>query len=155
MAIENQRNKMFDISYMLLIESKASPKDIIELLKKNNVKFEAWKNYTLKKEYDDSPDDLSCVSLEPEIYNKLKKLSEITGIPIEDIVSAELGDFLYSVGDQPLIFLDRHLGIENIEKPFEMLEKMNDVINIGESYLEQLKTQNLVKYVEKWHNPSK
>ncbi|KKN63007.1 hypothetical protein LCGC14_0506470 [marine sediment metagenome] len=153
MAIDNPKEEMFEISYIIHIERKEFPNDIIKLLKEHNIKFEIWKNRILKKEYDNSPEELSCVSLDPEINNKLKKLSKITGISIENIVSAELGDFLYSVGDQPLIFLDRHLGIENIEKPFEMLEKMNDIINIGESYLEQLKTQDLVKYTEKVVNP--
>ena len=155
MVKENQLDKMFKISYMINIERKEFPKDVIELLKKNNVKFGVWNLYNLKTEYEDSPDELSVISLDPENYNKLKKLSEITGIPMKDIVSAELGDFFYSVGDIPIIFLDRHLGIDNIEKPIEMLEKMDKVINIGDKYLNWLKTQDLIKHVENWHNPSK
>jgi len=92
------------------------------------------------------------IEVELEIYQKLKKLSEITGISVEDIASAELGDFFYSIGDIPVIFLDRHLGIKNIKNPIEMLEKMDEVINIGSKYLEELKTKDLVKYVEDWHN---
>ncbi len=147
---ENPSDVMFKISYIIHIERKELPKDIIELLKKNNVKFETWKIRTLKKEYDNSPDELSCVSLNPEIYIKLKKLAIITGIPMEDIASKELGDFFNSVGDIPVIFLDRHLGIENIENPLEMLEQMNTIINIGDKFLTFLKTQDLTEHVKKW-----
>jgi len=91
------------------------------------------------------------VEVESEIYQRLKKLSTITGIPIETIVSKELGDFFYSVGDIPIIFLDRHLGIENIKNPIEILEKMTEVIDIQQEYIEQLKAKDLVKHVEDWH----
>lgn len=93
------------------------------------------------------------IEVDPERYQKLKKLSNITGISIKDIVSIEMGDFFYSVGDIPVIFLDRHLGIKNIKNPIGMLEQMNDIINIAPKYLEELKNKDLVKHVENWHNP--
>ena len=64
-------------------------------------------------------------------------------------------DFFYSVGDIPIIFLDRHLGIKNIKNPIGMLEQMNDIIKIAPKYLEELKNKDLVKHVENWHNPKK
>ena len=95
------------------------------------------------------------IDIDPKIFQKLEKLSNVTGIPKNDIVSGQMKDFFYSVGDIPVIFLDRHLGIKNIKNPIEMLEKMKDIINIPPAYLEELKTKDLVKHVENWHNPLK
>ena len=147
-----QKTDMFEISYVIHIERKESPNDIIELLKKHNIKFGIWKIKDFKIEFDEPYEELPLVTVEKELYNKLKKLSEITGIPVEDIASKELEDFFYSVGDIPVIFLDRYLGIENIENPIEMLEKMNKVIDIRNKHLNWLKTQDLVEHVKKWHN---
>ncbi len=72
---------------------------------------------------------------------------------MKEIVSKTIGDFFYTVGEIPVIFLDRHLGIENIENPIEMLEKMNDIIHIGDPHLNWLKTQDLIKYVTEWKHP--
>lgn len=156
MSENNQIDEMCKISYLIHIEKKEYPKELIELLKKNNIEFEALQVMRLQKEYDDSPEELSYIALDNEIYNKLKKISEITGIPMGDMASNELEHMLTdTLPEIPLIFLDAHLGIENVENPFEMLEKMNEVINIGDKYLNWLKTQDPVKYVEEWKHPLK
>jgi len=131
-------------------------KKLINFLKDNKIKFQTWQLKELAELDDLEPSEESAfVEVEPEIYQRVKKLSEVTGIPVETIVSSELGDFFNSVGDIPVIFLDRHLGIKNIKKPIEMLEKMDDIINIGSEYLEDLKTMDLVKHVENWCKPFK
>ncbi len=156
MSQDNNKDKRkeFEISYSIYI--KEFPTDIITLLREKNVKFEVWENKELKKEYYDPKEEVPLIEVDKEIYEKLNKLSEITGILVEDIASRELGDFFYSVGDYPVNFLDRHLGIENIENPIEMLSKMKDVINIPEKYLESLKTkEDLIKEIEEWYKPFK
>jgi len=98
---------------------------------------------------------MTLIEVVPEIYQKLEKLSNITKIPIKDIASAELGEFFYSIGAIPIIFLDRHLGIKNIKNPISMLEKMNEFIDIRQEYIELLKTKDLVKHIKDWYNPLK
>lgn len=145
--------------YMITIKKAPGIEKILDnlrtLFKQNSVEFEMLRMWQLKKEFRDPEEEASFIEIESEIYMKLKKLSAITGIPIKDIASAEFGDFFNSVGDIPVIFLDRHLGIENIKNPKEMLEKMDEVINIGSKYLEILKAKDLIKHVEVWHNPLK
>jgi len=120
-------------------------KKLINFLKDNKIKFQTWQLKELAEPDDLEPSEESAfVEVEPEIYQRVKKLSEVTGIPVFN-----------SVGDIPVIFLDRHLGIKNIKKPIEMLEKMDDIINIGSEYLEDLKTMDLVKHVENWCKPFK
>ena len=156
MGEKNQIDKMSKNSYMIRIERKEFPKDVIDLLKKNNVKFRVWENRIFKKEFDDTPEELSVVYIDSEIYKKLKKVSEITGIPMEDIANTEIKGFLRDyVSDEPLIFLDKYLGFKNIKDPISIIEKLNDVVNISEEYIEWLKTIDLNAYVDNWNNPLK
>ncbi len=156
MSQDNNKDKRkeFEISYSIYI--KEFPTDIITLLREKNVKFEVWENKELKKEYYDPYEVVPLIEIDQDIYRKLNKLSEITRISVKDIASKELGDFFNSVGDYPENFLDRHLGIENIEDPIGMLHKMKDLINIPEKYLKSLKTkEDLIKEVENWYKPFK
>lgn len=145
--------------YLITIKNVPGIEKILKNLRKffiqNSVEFEMLRCLGLKEGSYDSEEEASLIEVESEIYQKLKKLSAITGIPIKDIASAELGSFFESVGDIPVIFLDRHLGIENVKNPIEMLEKMDEVMKIGSEYIEELKTKDLVKHVENWHNPLK
>jgi len=132
--------------------------ELLKWLKANNYKYRIHEikdltPYQSKKEINE---EFPLIEVDPELYQKLKKLSQITGIPIKNIVSKELGDFFFSVGDIPVIFLDCHLGIENIEKPIEMIKNLKDVIHIPERYLESLKTKDdLLKELEEWNHPLK
>ncbi len=156
MGEKNQIDKMSKNSYMIRIERKEFPKDVIDLLKKNNVKFRVWENRIFKKEFDDTPEELSVVYIDSEIYKKLKKVSEITGIPMEDIANTEIEGFLRDhVSDEPLLFLDKYIGFKNIKNPISIIEKLNDVVNISEEYIEWLKTIDLNAYVDNWNNPLK
>lgn len=147
-----QKDEKIEISYS--IHFKEFPKELITIIQDHNIECQIWKTLELKKKELDN--DFLFVEIEPELYQKLQKLSEITGIPIKDIVSKEMGDFFFSVGDIPVIFLDHHLGIEKIENPIEMLNKISPIINIRESYLRSLKTkEDLIKEIDKWNNPLK
>jgi len=154
--IEKKDNKTTEgeIKIRYDIHLKCSEK-ALKLLKENNIKFQVWKLHELDDDDYDPYEESPLIEVESEIYQKLKKLSEVTGIPMENIVSTEMADFFNSVGDIPVIFLDSHLGIKNIKNPIEMLEKMDDIIHIGPEYLKDLKNADLVKHVECWYNPKK
>ena len=145
--------------YMITIKKVPGIEKILDklrtLFRQNSVEFEMLRILELKEGSYDLEEEVLLIEVESEIYQKLKKLSAITGIPVKDIASAEFVSFFDSVGDIPVIFLDRHLGIENVKNPIEMLEKMDEVMNIGSEYIEELKTKDLVKHVENWHNPLK
>lgn len=145
--------------YMITINKVPGIEKILDKLRmffiQNSVEFETLRVLGLKEGSYDPEEEVPLIEVESEIYQKLNKLTKITGISIKDIASKELGDFFYSVSDIPLIFLDRHLGIRNIKNPIEMLEKMNKFIDIRQDYIESLKTKDLVKYVNDWHNPLK
>ena len=93
------------------------------------------------------------VEIDPELYQKLKKISEITGIPIKDMADNELDHILTDfLPDEPLIFLDKYLGIENVKDPIGIIEQLSQIINFGEKYIESLKTVDPIEYVKNWGN---
>ncbi|KKN61154.1 hypothetical protein LCGC14_0524490 [marine sediment metagenome] len=152
MSENNQIDKMFKISYKVYIDRKEWPQDVIELLKNNNIKFGVWECNTLKKEYDDPPEELSYIAIDKELYQKIKRISEITGISMKDIACNELDHLLTDfIPEEPFIFLDTHLGIENIDNPIEILEQLKEIVNFGDKYFEALKTMDPVKYVKEWN----
>lgn len=157
--IEKQHKNIEYPEYLITIKKVPGVEKILYKLRKffiqNSIEFEMLRVLGLKEGSYDLEEEVPLIEVESEIYQKLKKLSAITGIPIKDIASAEFVSFFDSVGDIPVIFLDRHLGIENVKNPIEMLEKMEEVMNIGSKYIEELKTKDLVKHVENWHNPLK
>ncbi|MFW9872665.1 MAG: hypothetical protein ACFFG0_06140 [Candidatus Thorarchaeota archaeon] len=145
--VDNQNEEMFKTLFE--IETKDYPKDVIDFMNKKNISFKAWKIHELKEDLAEIDEELPFVELNPELYQKVKKLSEITGISMEDIVSKELDDFLFSVGDQIAIFLDRHLGIENIKNPIEMIRNLKELLHIPKRYIEALKNkEELLKEIE-------
>lgn len=146
-----------DLNQCLLFILRKEVKFLKDNVLQDNAKNDLETYYNFEINLDDLKkliliEEVPLIAVEPEIYQKLKKLSEITGISVKDIASAELGDSFYSIGDIPVVFLDRHLGIKNIKNPIEMLEKMDEVINIGSKHLEGLKTKDLIKHVKDWHN---
>lgn len=147
------------IKYDLIKEIKTEYKqEIVNWLKDNHYNYKVceYKDFTPYETKEQTEEVFPLIEVEKESYEKLNKLSEITGIPVKNIASKELGDFFNSVGDYPENFLDRHLGIENIEDPIGMLHKMKDLINIPEKYLKSLKTkEDLIKEVENWYKPFK
>lgn len=139
---------------LIRICTKDYSKEVFNFMEEKKIPFKAWKIHQFKEEFNNIDEDLNLIEVDPDIYQKLKKLSEITGIPIGAIVSMEMGDFFFSVGDNPVIFLNRHLRIENIENPIEMLKIMKDLIHIPENYLESLKSrEDLIREIEMWKNP--
>lgn len=152
---QNKQNEnKVEISYSIHIDD--FPEELIKILLEHNVKFQVWENHELKKEFDDTPEELPVVYIDLEIYNKLKKLCEITGISLEDIANTELKAFLSdNISDEPLIFLDKYLGFKNIKDPIPIIEKMNEVVNLGEDYVAWLKTIDLNAYVDNWNHPLK
>ena len=149
-----ENKKKYDI--IKEIRVKYSPK-LVKLLIENDIKYEKckYKDYSpyQPKEY---IEEYPLISIDSELYSKLKKISEITGISIENIANNELGHFLKDdLTEEPLIFLDAHLGIKNIKDPLSIIEKLNEVVDIEIKYLEYLKTVDPIEYVEKWYHPSK
>ncbi len=132
--------------------------ETLDWLKGKLYKYKVYETKVIYETKEQIDEVFPLIEVDKEIYEKLNELSEITGIPVTNIASKELGNFFNSVGDIPVIFLDIYLGIENIEKPIEMLERMREVINISDMYFETLKTmkkQDLIKEVEEWYNPFK
>ena len=101
MCSENQIDKMFKISYMVHIERKEYPKDAIELLKKNNVKFGIWKLFNQKEELENIPEENNkeetiTISIPKELYNKVEELCKINNLDTNDKIINILGDAVFS-----------------------------------------------------------
>jgi len=101
MATENQIDKMFKISYMVHIERKEFPKDVIELLKKNNVKFGVWELYNQKEELENiseenNKEETITIYIPKELYNKVEELCKINNLDTNDKIINILGDAVFS-----------------------------------------------------------
>ena len=142
--------------FVYLIETKKYPEEVIKILKEKNISFDITKIHDLTKESNVQEEEIPLIEIDLKIFRKLKKLLEITGIPIEDIANTEIKGFLRDhVSEEPLIFLDKYLGFKNVKDPISVIEKLNDVVNISEEYIEWLKSIDLNAYVDDWNNPLK
>lgn len=150
MSENNQKEEIIELSYSIHIEE--FPEELIKILQDNNIKFQVWKNQELKEEYYDPEEESPLVEIDKELYQKLKKISEITGIPLGDMASNELSHLLTDfIPEEPFIFLDIHLGIENVKNPIEIIEQLKEIVNIGDKHFETLRIMDPVKYVKEWN----
>lgn len=154
MSEKNQLLAESKISYV--IETEEYPEGIIKMLKEKGISFKALKIHNLKQTQEEIDELIPLVEIDLELYQKLNKLSEITGIPVKEIISKEFEVFFFSIGDQIAIFLDHHLGIENIKNPIEIIRNLKDLLNISERYLDSLKKKDdLLKEIGEWKHPCK
>ncbi|MFW9973225.1 MAG: hypothetical protein ACFFDF_23780 [Candidatus Odinarchaeota archaeon] len=150
MSENNQNEDVFDVSYEIHVNDLS--KEVIKFLKEHNIPFQAWRIYNLKEKYNSPDEEIPLVEVDTKIYQKLLKLSEITGIPIKKIVSEEFKTFFFSVGDQIAVFLDRHLDIRNMENPIKIIRNLKDLLKISDFYLESLKTkEDLIKEIDEFN----
>lgn len=150
MSANNQNDEKIEISYSIYI--KEFPEELIKILQDHNIKFQVWENQELKEENYDPNEELPFVEINPEVYQKVKKISEITGISMKDMASNELDHLLTDhIPEEPFIFLDTHLGIENVKNPIEIIEQLKEIVNIDNRYFEALKTVDPIKYVKEWN----
>ena len=102
MSENNQNDEMFDLSYIIHIEKKQFPKKIIELLKRNNVKFGVWKLYNQKAEYEDetpeknNTEETITISIPKDLYLDLDKLCKINNVDTNKKIISILGKAVFS-----------------------------------------------------------
>ena len=152
MPENNQKVVKYDI--VKEITTEYNP-EIINWLKERNYKYkiETYRDFSPYQTKEEINEEYPLVEIDPELYQKIKKISEITGIPIKDMTSEELDHILTDfLPDEPLIFLDKYLGIENVKNPIEIIEQLKEIVNIGENYFEFLKTVDPIEYVKNWGN---
>lgn len=126
MSENNQNDEKIEISYSIYI--KEFPEELIKILQEHNIKFQVWENQELIDKDYDLDEELTFVELDQELYNKLKMVSDLTGLPMEDMVNKEVEHLLYDVmADQPVAFLDEFFDnvslLDFIERISENIKK--------------------------------
>jgi len=115
--------------------------EIINLLKKHKIPFEAHKNKSLLED-EISYETLPLVEIDKELYDKLKQISEITGISMKKIIDYEIKDILYNqLTDDPMAFLDRFIGIENIKDLMAIIRKFKTIVDIPDRLMKALENE--------------
>ena len=151
--------KMPEKKYDLIkeIRTKYSP-ETVKLLIEKRIKYEihVYKDYSPYQTKEEIEEIIPFVEIKKEVYDKIKRISEITGIPLKNIITEEIDGVIEAqIKDEPLVFLDAYLGIENIKDPISLIEKFKDIVKISDKFFEYLKTVDPIEYIEKWYHPSK
>jgi len=75
-------NENFDMSYLIMIESKNLPLEIVKLLKENGISFKALKCFNLKDEENEEQDiENVSISIPSIVYDKIAELCNIMNWP--------------------------------------------------------------------------
>jgi len=75
-------NQNFDMSYMIMIESKTLPVEIVKLLKENGISFKGLKCFNLKEEKNEGQDIENVnISIPVVVYDKIAELCNIMNWP--------------------------------------------------------------------------
>jgi len=120
-----------------------------KVLEKNKIPFTIEEITSLPEAKEEITKEFPLVSINEELYQKLKQLSEITGISLEDIANEEFEHFINDyIKDSPFHFLDNFLGIENVKDPLSVVKKIKDIANISEDFIEYLKNMDPIQYVK-------
>ena len=88
-SIENR----IDISYKILLDRS---KKVINYLKENNIKFQAWKLHELKEEDYEPLEKEIYVSIPEALYNELNKLCKINNWDTDKKIIELLGESVFS-----------------------------------------------------------
>jgi len=152
MVPENQdqeTNKNFIENYE--IRTQYTPK-IIESLKQNRIPFEVLKIISHSEDAKARvPEELSYVPIDNDVFEKLKQVCDITKIPMGEIITEEIRQILDGfIRENPLVFLNSFIGIENIEDPISIVRKLKPVVNIPDDWMKDLETTDPIDYVKKW-----
>jgi len=125
MSENNQNNEEIEISYSIYI--KEFPEELIKILQEHNIKFQVWKNHTLKEEYYDSEEEVPLIDINLEIYKKLKKISEFIGEDLHEFSSNLLEKTIESFEMDPYQDLSFWLPTKKLlKKIFKSGEEYND-----------------------------
>jgi len=133
------------------IRIKYTPK-IIESLKQNRILFEVLKIISHSEDAKArAPEELSYVPIDKDVFEKLKHVCKITNIPMKEIITEEIRQLLDGfIRENPLVFLNSFIGIENIEDPIAIVRKLKSVVNIPDDWMKELETTDPIEYVKKW-----
>ncbi len=75
-------NENFDMSYLIMIESKTLPLEIVKLLRENGISFKGLKCFSLKEEKNEGQDiENVSISIPVEVYDKIAELCRIMNWP--------------------------------------------------------------------------
>jgi len=110
-----------------------------KILEKNKIPFIIEEIVSLPEDQEEKTEILPYIRIEQELFQRLTKLSEITEIPIEKIVTTELDHYLNDfVSENPYWFLDMFLGIENVKDPLSIVMQMMAIMDISEDQIKEL-----------------
>jgi len=129
--------------------------EIIEFFRKNNIPFEAFKEFSFFEDKSCEEDTTNYVPIDKELHDKLYQISKITGIPVKEMVNNELGGLLSDhMRENPIVFLDSYLGIKNIKDPISMVKALKPIIDIPDDYMKEIENTDPMFYINRY-NPYK
>ncbi len=122
----------------------------MKFLEKHKIPCTVGKTKILIEDEEEITKEFPLVSIDEELYQKLKCVSEITGIPVEKMVDRELGDMITNfIGDQPFSFIDCYLDIKKVKDPIALVKKLQPIVNIPERLIIEFEKIGPKDYIKK------
>jgi len=109
-----------------------------EILREHGVPFIHVENTILEQDEDDT-NESGQLYIEAKLYNQIKQFCEILGVTLETFTNNVIGKFPEMLEDQPLDVIDEYREIEKIDNIYEMLVKINEIVDIDLEIYKQLK----------------
>ena len=127
--------------------------EVVDYLKQNKIAYQVLETETFIEDPEDTIKEQAYVPIAKDLYDKLVRVCEITGIPLEQIINAEIGTLLNDhAREDPIYFLENFLGIENVKDPIAIARKLQPILNIPESWIKNLEQVDPVQYIKKIKN---
>lgn len=140
------------VKFRIITEIKARyTPELASYLKEQEIPHEIWRVRAFLEDHEEITEASYHVPIDEDLYRKLKKVSEITNIPMKKMINSQLNSFLHDiVREEPLIFLDEFYGIEKIEDPISIVRKLQPILKIPEDWMKDMKGMDPVKYCKNY-----
>lgn len=140
----------YRVSRKILSNYDAEIKKRLDELK---IHYELWEVVRAIEDKEEIECECPVIPIDKEIYSKLKKICEITGISMKTIATDEFTTLLFDhIAENPIVFLDMYLGIKNIRDPISIVRKLKPVVDISEKYMEEIENTDPMFWINRYNS---
>jgi len=103
-----------------------------------------YKNMHLKKGFYDDESEKPVVAINEDLFEKLKGFCQIIGLSMDSFINSFMNKFIEMLKDQALVIIDEYIPIEQIENIYELLAKIDQIVDIDlKTYIQLRQKANI------------